>query len=692
MKEYNCDKIRNVGVLGHSGAGKTSLVEALLFDAGVTTRQGTVADGNTVTDFDPEEIKRKISIHATLAPLEYKEHKINLIDNPGYIDFLGEVIQSTRVVEGAILLFDGVNGAGVGSEIFWKYAAKNGLARIIFINRLDKERANFEAVVNLLREKFGKHLTPVMIPIGTEAAFRGMVDLVSGKAYLFEGKGLKECEVPSEVAELVPTYKEMMLEALAEVDDTLLEEYLDNKEITPEEISQALKKGVAEGKVVPILGGSATKNMGAINILDSILEWFPHPCSKEAEGLDPSTKNPIKRKPLNTEHFSGYIFKTVIEPHMGEISYVRVYSGTLISGQALHNPNRASTERVGQILITCGKNRSEVGKLCAGDIAALPKLKTTRTGDTLCNSGQQIIYSNVELPASVVTLAVRPKSKADQEKMGLGLSSFTREDPTFKMHYDPETRETVISGLGDVHLEIFLKKFKERYGLEIETSLPRIPYKETIHGKTKAQGKYKKQTGGRGQYGDTWIEIEPLPRGQGFEFVDKIAGGAIPRNYIPSVEKGIREAMEAGVIAGYPVVDLKVTLFDGSYHEVDSSDMAFKIAGSMGFKKAFQEAHPVLLEPILDIEVTVPPEYVGEVVSDMNKRHGHVDAVKEDGVTAKVPLAEISKYAADLRSFTHGTGTFVTKFSHYQEVMPKTQADLTAKHQAEREKGGHAEP
>ena len=681
MKEYDCQQLRNVGVLGHNGVGKTSLVEALLYNAGVTSRLGITNDGNTVSDYDPEEIKRKISIHATLAPLEYNGHKINFIDTPGYIDFVGEVISTLRVVEGAIMLFDAVNATGVGSETFWKQISKHNLPRIIFINRLDKERANFESTVNILRDKFGKHLTPVMIPIGSESGFKGLVDIVANKAYLFEGKGLAECEIPVDVADLIPSYKEMLLEAVAEVDDTLLEEYLDNKEISQEEISQALVKGVQEGKVVPIFGGSASKNLGPQLLTEAILKWFPHPCQREIMG----------RKPATAEPFSAYVFKTVIEPHMGEISYIRIYSGVLTSGSSVQNLSRASTERIGQILITCGKTRTEVAKASAGDLVALPKLKNTRTSDTLCNTHSPILYPEAVMPQSTVSLAVRPKSKADQEKMALGLSSFTREDPTFKMHYDPETKETIISGMGDVHLEIFLRKFKERYGIEIETSPPRIPYKETIHSKTKAQGKYKKQTGGRGQYGDTWIEIEPLPRGRGVEFVDKIVGGAIPRNYIPSVEKGIREAAEGGVIAGYPSVDFKVTLYDGSYHEVDSSDMAFKIAGSMGFKKAFQEAHPVVLEPIVRIEVSVPPQYVGEVVSDLNKRHGHIESIKEDGVTAQVPLAEISNYSTDLRSFTHGTGSYTALFSHYQEVMPKTQQDLMSKYQAEREKGGRAE-
>ncbi|HTY13767.1 MAG TPA: elongation factor G [Candidatus Omnitrophota bacterium] len=691
MKAYECQNIRNVGVFGHAGAGKTSLVEALLFNAGVTTRLGSVADGNSVTDYDPEAIKRKHSTRATLAPLEHNDCKINLIDTPGYIDFFGETVSALRVVDGAIFLFDGVNGYGVGSDILWQLLEKYRLPRVVFINRLDKERSDFRTAMEGLRAKFGARLAPVMMPLGAESSFSGYLDLTDDKAYRFEGKGRKEVPLPPEAAEALPSYKEMLLESLAEVDDTLMEEYLENKPISKDEILAALKKGTISGKVVPVIGGSATKDLGPQLLAEAMASWLPDPCAGETEGIDPATKEPVLRQRSGSEPFSAYVFKTVNEPHVGELSYVRVYSGKLAVGQNMLNPGRAVNERVGQITITCGKNRNEIDRISCGDIAALPKLKNTRTGDTLCEPASPVIYRETEMPYPSVSLAVRPKSKSDQEKMGLGLSSLTKEDPTFRMFYDPETKETVVSGMGDLHLEIFLKKLKERTGIEIETAPPRIPYKETIHTRSKAQGKYKKQTGGHGQYGDTWIEIEPLPRGKGFEFVDRIVGGAIPRNYIPAVEKGLREAMEKGVIAGYPVVDLKATLCDGSYHEVDSSDLAFKIAASMGFKDAFREAKPSVLEPIVWIEVTAPAQYIGDVVSDLNKRRAHIESVKEDGITARVPLAEIQSLSTDLRSFTHGTGSFFTNFSHYQEVLPKVQQELVSRYQAEREKGGHTE-
>ncbi len=688
MKSFDCDKIKNVGLVGHSGAGKTSLSEALLFNCGIVSRIGKVADGNTVSDYDPEEIKRKISIHATLLPIEYQNYKINFIDTPGYTDFSGETISAMRIVDSAILVFDAVSGFGVGTGTAWKYAEKFKLPIIGFLNRIDKDRADFAGKIESVRANFGAKVVPIHIPIGVESNFKGIVDIVKHKAFVINGDKLVESEIPPDLNDDVAKYKEMMLEALAEIDDTLLEEYLDNKEISDEEISSVLKRGIVERKVVPVLCGSAVKNIGIDLLLKAILNWLPSPCEKDIEGVDPSSKAPITRKPSKDTGFSALVFKTVIEPHLGELSYARIYSGTVSSGQNVTNSTKNTSERIGQITITRGKTREDLPIGVTGDIVVFPKLKAVKTGDTLCNSNQHIMFPATEYPSPSVRLAVKPKSKQDQEKLSLGLSSFTKEDPTFNMVYNPETKETIISGMGDVHLEIILKKLKERFAIEIETSPPRIPYKETIHSKAKAQGKYKKQTGGHGQYGDAWIEIDPLPRGRGFEFVDKIVGGAIPRNYIPSVEKGIREAMDKGVIAGYPVIDVKVTLFDGSYHDVDSSDLAFKIAASMGFKAAFQEAKPVLLEPIMNIEVQTPPQYVGEVVSDINKRRGHVSSIESARVLATVPMAELQSYATDLRSFTHGTGSFTTTFSRYQEVLPKTQEDLCKKYQLEREKGG----
>jgi len=650
LREYNCDLIRNVAVVGHGHVGKTSLLESLLFKAEIITRQGSTTQGNTTSDHDPEEIRRQISIHSTIIPIEWSDHKLNMIDVPGYADFIGEAISTLRVVDSALIVFDAIDGYGVGSERLWKEADKNNLPKIVFINKMDKERANFDEVVEKIRAKFGKNLVPVHAPDGQGKDFRGIIHLLKEKA-------------------ADPKYNEMLIEAAADQDEKILEEFMEGKEIPEQEISAAVKKGISQGKIIPIMIGSAVTGVGIPELFSAIVKWLPRPEGQVAEPL------------------SAYVFKSVAEPHVGELSYVRVYSGSLEHSSTVKNASKGHSERVGQVVISRGKHKAEVQRVQAGDIATLPKLKNTRTGDTLCHEKSNTVLPHVEFPEANVHLAVRPKSKADQEKMGLGFSTFMKEDPTFKMRYDKETKEVVISGMGDVQLEIILGKLRKRHNLEIETSSPQVPYKETIRGKAKAQGKYKKQTGGHGQYGDTMIKIEPLERGKGFEFVNNISGGAIPKNYIPSVEKGVKEAMLGGVVSGYPVVDLKVILYDGSYHDVDSSDLAFKIAASMGFKKAFVDAKPVLIEPIVDIEVHIPSEFVGNVVSDLNKRRGRIVSIEEEKVIAQVPQAEIARYATDLRSFTHGAGMFAAKYSHYEEVLPQTQEKLCLKYQKEREMG-----
>jgi elongation factor G len=674
MKQYPPEKIRNVGIIGSGAAGKTSLSEAMLFKSGAITRQGNASDGNTVSDHDTEEVKRGISIYSTLLPFECKDHKINLIDSPGYIDFVGEGISAIRIVDSLIIAVDAVSGHGAALENLWKIADKYNIPRIIVINKLDKSQADFDKTLENLRKKFGRVVVPAQIPIGSEAAFSGVHSLLKPEA-------------PAELKESVSKYKEMLIEGVAEIDDTILTEYLEDKEITEQELTETLIKAINADKIFPVLCASSAKNIGIEELLEAIVSWMPPANEKEITAKDLKGEQ-TSVKPDPKEPFSAYVFKTVNEPHIGSLTFIRVYSGTINPSSPAYNASKGKDERIGQIVTMRGKTKVDLPLLSAGDIAVLPKLKITETGDTLSDKNKAVIFEPAEYPEAVMSFAVKPKSKADQEKMALGLSSFSREDPTFKMNYNAETKETVISGMGDVHLEVMLKRLKERYGIEIEIGEPRIPYKETILGKTKAQGKYKKQTGGRGQYGDTWLEIEPLPRGQGFEFANKIVGGAIPRNYIPSVEKGIREAMVAGVIAGYPAVDFKVTLFDGSYHEVDSSDMAFKIAASMGFKKAFHEAKPVLLEPIVEITVYVPPEFVGEVTGDLNKRRGRISNIEADKVAAMVPAGEISKYATDLRSFTHGQGTFTTKFSHYEQVPAQTQQKLVEIYQKLKEAGG----
>jgi len=683
VKIYETDKIRNVVLVGPTAAGKTSLLEAFLFNAGAIGRMGKVTDGNTVSDYHDEEIKRKTSVHSTLAAIEDGEIKYNFLDTPGYIDFIGEVISAVRVADGALFSFCAVNGEGVGAAEFFEIAGKYKVPSVVVINRMDKERANFAQAVESIRGALGKSVVPMHVPIGAEAGFKGVIDLITMKAYEFENGKEKEVPIPKDTD--ISPYMDMLIEALADVDDTLLSDYMEGKALTVEEKTEALHKGIDDRKVFPILCSSSTGNIGPSLVMKMIREFVPPP-SIHIQGRDKDGKE-LALKGDKSEPFSAYVFKTMTEAHVGELAFIRVYSGAVNHSSAIYNSTKAHAERAGQLHVLQGKKRFEVQTLNAGDIGVLPKLKNTHCGETLCDAANPIIYEPVQYPEPVYSLSVHPKSKEDLEKIGLAFSAMSKEDPTFNAKYDPEIKETVISGMGDVHLEMILERFKKQFGVEVELGSPRIPYKETIKKKSKAQGRYKKQTGGRGQYGDTWIELEPLGRGKGFEFVNKIVGGAIPKNYIPAVEKGIKGAMDEGVIAGYPVVDLRATLFDGSYHEVDSSDMAFKIAGSMGFKNAVAEARPTVLEPIMEIEVNAPEEYIGGISGDLNKRRGRIMNIEEKKIIAQVPLVEIAKYAVDLRSITHGRGHFKTKFARYEEAPGKTQEELTAIYKKRREEG-----
>lgn len=682
MKTYPPNRIKNIAIIGHASSGKTSLTEAILFNSGGSQRLGSVLEGNTVSDIDPEEVKRKISIKSSVVPVEYMGYKLNILDTPGYIDFIGETISGLSAADGNIFLCDAVTGLGIGAQTLWNMAEENNLPRVIFVNRLDKERANYFHAIDILRENFGKDVVPVQIPIGSEANFSGIIDILYKKAYKFENGKSIDIEIPKELNETIEKYRNMLIEEVVEIDEHLLEKFMSNEEISDEEIYKAFQESVDHKKVYPVMCGSVLKNIGVTLLMNNIENWLPNADERVMQGINGSNREASLNQP-----FSGYIFSTMIEPHIGELSFVRIFSGTLNHSSQIYNSSKGHAERVGQILFMRGKNREEAGSAQAGDIVALPKLKYTGTGDTLCDQSKQIIFKSAKYPEPLLSISVKPKSKADQEKMGTALNSLTHEDPTFKVSHNIETKETIISGMGDIHLEVMLEKQKRRYGVEIEAGSPRIPYKETIRGKAKAQGKYKKQSGGRGQYGDCWLEIEPLRQGEGFRFVDRIAGGVIPKNYIPSIEKGIKEAMQTGVIAGYPVMDLKVTLYDGSFHEVDSSDMAFKIAGSMGFKKAFADAMPKILEPIMTMEIVVPGENVGDVVSDINKRRGKILGIEQGSsnkyevIKANTPYAEIAKYASDLRSITRGQGYFSMKFSHYEEAPHKVQLELANKYE-----------
>ncbi len=672
MKKYSTERIRNIAIVAHGGTGKTSLTEAMLYTSGAISKMGSVDGGSAVTDYDPEEIKRKISINAALAPCEWKNHKINIIDTPGYADFIGEVISALRVADGAIIVVCAVSGVEVQTERVWHLADEYDLPRLVFINRMDKENADFYQAMDMIRETFGVNVAPVQLPLGKESGFKGVIDLIKMTAVFSDGKS-KEEEIPTDLKAEAEKYREKLIESVVEVDDKLLERYLEGEELTEEEIRTTLKTATLNRAVVPIFCGSAHKNLGISSLLDAIVEIMPSPMEgREIKGINPKTQKEEIRKHSEKEPLTASVFKSVADPYVGKLTFLRVYSGVLHADSTVHNSSRGKRERIGHLFFMQGKNQIETRDVPAGDIAAVPKLNETFTGDTLCDEGKLIKLQPLTLPEPVISVAIEPKTKGDEEKLSTSLTRLAEEDLTLRVRRDHETRQTIVSGVGDMHLEVTIDHLRRKFGVEATLSTPKIPYKETVLASAKAQGKYKRQTGGRGQYGDAWIEVEPLPRGAGYEFVDKIVGGAIPKQYIPAVEKGLKEALEGGVLAGYPVIDVKVTVYDGSFHPVDSSDMAFKIAGSMALKKAILGANPILLEPIMKVEVIVPEEYMGDVIGDLSGKRGKILGMEPRGrnqvIKALVPLAEIAKYATQLRSITHGRGTYGMEFSHYEQV------------------------
>jgi elongation factor G len=667
MKRFDVHKLRNLVLISHGGAGKTSLAEAMLYTAGTTDRLGRVDDGNATMDYDPEEIRRQVSISTGIAPAIWDDHKLNILDAPGYFDFVGEVRAALRVADAALVLVDAVAGVEVGTDLVWSYAAERGIPRMIVVNKMDRENANFEKTLNMLRESVGKSVVAVQLPLGAEASFNGVIDLVEMKAYL--GAKGEEQEVTGDVA----SYREALVEAAAENDDELLMKYLDGEELTTAEIWQGLRQGVIAGKVHPVLCASATKNIGMPRLLETIVRLFPSPADVEAvKGTDPRTGAEVKRAPSESEPFSALVFKTTADPYVGKLTVFRVYSGLLKSDSHVYNTSKGRNERVGQLFVIKGKQQEPIAEARAGDIVSVAKLQETSTGDTLSDEANQVLLEPISFPKPVFAVAVEPKAKGDEEKISSGLARMTEEDPTIRVERNALTMQTILSGMGELHLEIITDRLKRKFGVDVVLDTPRVPYKETIRGSAKVEGKHKKQTGGRGQYGHVWLEVEGLPSGSEFEFVDRIFGGAVPRQYIPAVEKGVREAMAEGVLAGYPVTDIRVTLYDGSYHTVDSSEMAFKIAASMAFKKGCADAKPVLLEPIYKVEVLVPDAFMGDVMGDLNKKRGRILGMEPHGhnqvIRALVPQAEMMRYAIDLRSITQGRGLYTMEFSHYEEV------------------------
>jgi elongation factor G len=693
MKKYDPDSIRNVGIFSHGGEGKTTIVEGMLFLAGENSRLGRVDEGTSLMDFEPEEVERKATITSSLASFEWNKYKINLLDTPGDDNFVSDAKLCMRVVDGAIIVVSAVSGVRVVTEKVWDYANEFAIPAAIFINKMDRERADFEKTVADLQGTFSdKSLVVLQLPMGSEENFKGVVDLVAMKAYAFKGDAsgaYDKGDIPAEFADQATKYREKLVETAVEMNDEVMERYLNGDEIGQQEIDQCIKDGISNRKIVPIFCGSGLKNIGANLLLDAVALYFPAPLIKDTvEGVD-SKGQAVSRKMAATEPFSAFIFKTITDPFAGKLTLFRVYSGELHPDSVVLDAKKDEKERIGQIFYLVGKKQKPAGFVSVGDIAAVAKLKEATTGDTLCDEKKAITYPQVELAPPVISFSLHPKTKGDEDKLNTSLQRLMEEDPTIHYSRDEQTKEFLISGMGQIHIEVLVAKMKRKFGVEVELREPKVPYKETIKGTVKVQGKYKKQSGGKGQYGDTWLELSPLPKGGGFEFADKIVGGAIPRNFIPSVEKGIVEAMHQGILAGYPVTDLRVALYDGSYHDVDSSDMAFKIAASMGFKKGMEQASPVLLEPIMKVEVIVPEDNVGDIMGDMNSRRGKIMGVEAKGnnqiVKAVAPMAEILKYAPDLRSMTGGRGTYIMEFSHYEEVPAHIAAKVIEVANKERE-------
>jgi len=685
MKQYGLENIRNLCLLSHCGAGKTSLSEVILFASGAITRLGKADAGTTTSDYDPDEVKRNISINLTMLPCQWKDTKINLIDTPGYSDFVGEVKAAIRVSEGAVIVICAASGVEVGSEQVWAYSQEANLPRLIFVNKMDRENADFYRTVDEIQSKFGAKCVPVQLPIGAQSDFQGVVDLLTMKSYT--GSPAKEAEIPSSLQTQVDSFREKLVEAVAEIDDRLLEKYLEGEELSLEELSDGLQQGTRSGKIVPILVGSALQNIGVISLLDAVYNYLPTPKERDVVVVSGSGEKETIAPSQDTS-LAALVFKTSADPYVGKLTYFRVYTGVIDSNSQVWNATQGEAERIGQLFILRGKTQEPIPQVGAGDIGAVAKLGVTSTGDTLSSQDKPLKVAPVLFPEPIFSQAVHPKTKTDVDKLGTALSRLTEEDLTLQVRKEADTGETILSGLGDTQIGVAAEKMLRKFGVGVKLETPKVPYKETITTSAKAEYKHKKQTGGHGQYGHVCLELEPLPRGSGREFVNKVVGGRIPKNYIPAVEKGVNEAVMQGVLAGYPVVDIKTIVYDGSFHPVDSSDICFKIAGAGALKKGLSEGQPILLEPIMNITVTVPEDFTGDIISDLNTKRAKVLGMNPaDGVNvieAQVPRAEILRYAIDLKSITQGRASYTVTFSHYEETPPQVTQKIIAQKQAEK--------
>ncbi|BCD69611.1 elongation factor G [Helicobacter suis] len=682
------EKIRNIGIAAHIDAGKTTTSERILFYTGVSHKIGEVHDGAATMDWMEQEKERGITITSAATTCFWKEHQINLIDTPGHVDFTIEVERSMRVLDGAVGVFCSVGGVQPQSETVWRQANKYGVPRIVFVNKMDRIGANFYNVESQIRERLKANPVPINLPIGAEDTFEGVIDLVAMKAIIWNdetmGAKYEIQEIPSDLQAKAEEYREKLLEAVAEQDEALMEKYLAGEALSVAEIKQGIKKGCLGMSLIPMLCGSSFKNKGVQTLLDAVIDYLPAPTEvADIKGVDPKSEEEVHVQSSDTGEFAGLAFKIMTDPFVGQLTFVRVYRGNLESGSYIYNSTKDKKERVGRLLKMHSNKREDIKEVYAGEICAFVGLKETLTGDTLCSEKDTVILERMEFPEPVIHIAVEPKTKADQEKMGVALGKLAEEDPSFRVMTQEETGQTLIGGMGELHLEIIVDRLKREFKVEAEVGAPQVAFRETIRNAVQKEHKYAKQSGGRGQYGHVFIKLEPKEPGSGYEFVNEISGGVIPKEYIPAVDKGIQEAMQSGVLAGYPVVDFKVTLYDGSYHEVDSSEMAFKIAGSMAFKEACRAANPVLLEPMMKVEVEVPEEYMGDVIGDLNRRRGQINAMDDrlglKIVDAFVPLVEMFGYSTDLRSATQGRGTYSMEFDHYGEVPANIAKEIVEK-------------
>jgi len=687
-RQVSLEKTRNIGIMAHIDAGKTTTTERILYYTGVSHKIGEVHDGAATMDWMAQEQERGITITSAATTAMWKDNRINIIDTPGHVDFTIEVERSLRVLDGAVAVFCSVGGVEPQSETVWRQADKYGVPRIAFINKMDRIGADFFRGVSMIRERLKANPVPIQLPIGAEDTFKGIIDLVEMKSVIWDEESLgakyRVEEIPADLVELAQEYREKLVEEISSHDDELMEKYLGGEELTNAEIMSAIRKATIAIQICPVTCGSAFKNKGVQNLLDAVVDYMPSPLDIPAiKGIHADTEVEVERKASDTEPFAALGFKIMTDPFVGQLTFIRVYSGVLESGSYVYNATKGKRERIGRLLKMHANKREEIKEVYAGDIAAAVGLKYTTTGDTLCDENNPVILESIEFPEPVIAIAIEPKTKADQEKLGTSLAKLASEDPSFRVKTDEETGQTIISGMGELHLEIIVDRMMREFKVEANVGKPQVAYRETVTKKVKVEGKFVRQSGGRGQYGHVWLEVEPQEAGKGYEFVDAIKGGVVPREYIPAVDKGIQEALDNGVLAGFPVVDVKVTLIDGSYHEVDSSEMAFKIAGSMGFKEGCAKATPVLLEPIMSVEVVVPEEYMGEVIGDLNSRRGRIMGMTSRAgaqvVSSMVPLAQMFGYATDLRSATQGRATYAMTFDHYEQVPKSVAEEIVAK-------------